>query len=61
MQDTICPIDGKPCDKNCHNLYTDTPSGGCFVTTALEMGISVFVIDETKGAPNGKLLSPVRR
>ena len=38
MQDLICPLDGKPCEKDCPDRYTDQPKGGCFPTTASELG-----------------------
>ena len=34
MKDIICPLDGKPCEKDCPDRYIDHPGGGCFLTTA---------------------------
>ena len=42
MQDLICPLDGKPCEKDCPDRYVDQPEGGCFLTTAQELGGSVL-------------------
>ena len=42
MQDLICPLDGQPCEKDCPDRYIDQPEGGCFLTTAQELGASVF-------------------
>lgn len=38
MKQLICPIDGKPCEADCPDRYHDEPEGGCFLTTAQEMG-----------------------
>lgn len=38
MQDLICPLDGKPCEKDCQDRYIDQPEGGCFLTTVQELG-----------------------
>ena len=38
MKDIICPLDGKPCEKDCPDRYIDHPGGGCFLTTAQELG-----------------------
>ena len=46
MQKIRCPIDGKPCDEHCRHRDTDAPEGGCFITTAIEMGTNVLVMDE---------------
>ena len=29
MSDRICPLDGKPCEKDCPDRFHDTPDGGC--------------------------------
>lgn len=44
MKEIICPLDNKPCEQNCPDRYTDTPDGGCFLTTAMELGITVVTI-----------------
>ena len=31
MNDRICPIDGKPCEKSCPDRYKDDPRGGCIL------------------------------
>ena len=38
MKQIICPLDKRPCDKNCPDRYTDQPEGGCYLTTAQELG-----------------------
>ena len=32
----LCPVDGKPCERDCPDRYRDRPEGGCFLTTFLE-------------------------
>lgn len=49
MKDVICPLDGKPCEKDCPDRYFDAPEGGCFLTTALELGIAVVVLQDQEG------------
>lgn len=55
MKDLICPLDGKPCEKDCLDRYTDRPEGGCSLTTAQELGGSVF---DLPGAFAGILFTP---
>ena len=31
----LCPLDGKPCERDCPDRYRDRPEGGCFLTTFL--------------------------
>ncbi len=31
MNDRICPLDGKPCEKSCPDRYKDDPRGGCIL------------------------------
>lgn len=31
MKQRICPLDGKPCEKNCPDRYKDDPRGGCIL------------------------------
>lgn len=38
IHDRICPIDGKPCEKDCPDRYHDDPRGGCLLTDTLEAG-----------------------
>ena len=38
MIDRICPIDGRPCEKNCPDRYIDDPRGGCILTDVKERG-----------------------
>lgn len=40
MKQTICPIDGKPCAKDCPDRYQDRP--GCILTTAQEQGAQII-------------------
>ncbi len=42
MQQVICPLDNRPCERDCPDRYTDTPEGGCFLTTAQEMGATIL-------------------
>lgn len=51
MQTVICPIDGKPCEESCPDRYHDMPDGGCFLTTAMELGATVVLIDKQEAAP----------
>lgn len=46
MNEIICPIDGRSCDPDCPDRYMDQPEGGCILTTALELGCKVFILDE---------------
>lgn len=41
MKETICPIDGRPCDPACPERYHDQ-QGGCWLTTAQEMGAQLL-------------------
>lgn len=41
MNDRICPIDGKPCEKDCPDRFTDTPDGGCQLTLFQDMGAKI--------------------
>ena len=45
MTDVICPLDGKPCEKECPDRFVDTPDGGCLLTMALGVGASVMYLD----------------
>lgn len=31
MNDRICPLDGKPCEKSCPDRYPNDPRGGCIL------------------------------
>lgn len=33
-----CPVDGRPCALDCPDRRPDRPAGGCFLTTACELG-----------------------
>ena len=52
MNDVICPFDSKPCDPYCRYRYKDQP-GGCYLTTAEELGFQTLVIVETAGECRG--------
>ena len=41
IKQIICPLDNLPCEKDCPDRYTDTPNGGCFLTTAQDLGAQV--------------------
>lgn len=43
--DRICPLDGRPCEKDCPDRFTDTPDGGCMLTLSLDLGINVMCED----------------
>lgn len=49
MSDRICPLDGKPCEKDCPDRFHDTPDGGCLLTMAQDMGGNVMTIEELGG------------
>lgn len=44
MNQIICPLDNLPCDESCPDRYTDGP--GCVITTALELGAMVLVVQD---------------
>lgn len=44
MKQRICPLDGKSCEADCPDRYTDDPAGGCILTTVLELGGSVIYL-----------------
>ncbi len=44
MQQIICPLDNLPCEQECPDRYQDQLEGGCFLTTALELGFNVIAI-----------------
>ena len=46
MREVICPVDGRPCDPECPDRFTDRPEGGCILTMAADMGCKVFILDE---------------
>ena len=43
-KDITCPIDSRPCERDCPDRYTDRPEGGCLLTTALELGCSLVTL-----------------
>lgn len=42
MKDRICPLDGKPCEKDCPDRFHDTPDDGCQLTLVQDMGGKLF-------------------
>ena len=38
MKNVTCPLDNRPCERDCPDRYTDRPEGRCILTTALEQG-----------------------
>jgi len=58
MKQIICPIDGKPCEKNCPDRYTDWREGGCVLTTAQELGATIINLG---GGNFASLFQPSRR
>ena len=59
MKDIICPLDGRPCEKDCPDRYCDVPEGGCFLTTALEQGVTVLVVRDRAGRDQNSHPLPV--
>lgn len=55
MKDIICPLDGKPCEKDCPDRYIDHPGGGCFLTTAQGMGAKLI---DLGGGDVGMMFTP---
>lgn len=49
MSDRTCPLDGKLCEKDCPDLFHDTPDGGCLLTMVQDMGGNVITIEELGG------------
>ena len=54
-KDIICPLDGKPCEKDCPDRYIDHPGGGCFLTTAQELGAKII---DLGGGDVGMMFTP---
>mgnify|MGYP000034293190 CR=1 FL=1 len=54
-EDIICPLDGKPCEKDCPDRYIDHPGGGCFLTTAQELGAKII---DLGGGDVGMMFTP---
>lgn len=44
--EVTCPLDRLPCEKGCPDRYIDTPDGGCFLTTAAEMGANIIHVSD---------------
>ncbi len=42
MKQLLCPLDGNPCEADCPDRYRDQPEGGCFLTTAHELGAKIL-------------------
>lgn len=40
MKQLICPLDGKPCSRDCPDRYQDRP--GCTLTAAQEHGAQII-------------------
>ncbi|MCI8681006.1 MAG: hypothetical protein HFF81_09505 [Oscillospiraceae bacterium] len=58
MNQVICPLDNQPCEQDCPDRYQDQPEGGCFLTTAQELGATVLALG---GNNVGLLFSPERK
>lgn len=39
MEQLICPLDGKTCERDCPDRYGE---GGCLLTTAQELGAKIL-------------------
>lgn len=48
MEQLICPLDGKPCERDCPDRYPERPEGGCLITTAMGLGSTVLVLSDKK-------------
>lgn len=46
IKQRICPFDGEPCGKDCPDRYKDDPAGGCFLTTARELGVILWLVGD---------------
>ena len=46
MEVLQCPIDGQPCAADCPDRYRDQPEGGCWLTTACELGGRVLTLGD---------------
>jgi len=44
MKQVICPLDSRPCERDCPDRYIDKPDGGCFLTTARELGFQILYL-----------------
>lgn len=42
MKPTICPLDNRPCERNCPDRYRHDPAGGCYLTTVVEYGAQII-------------------
>lgn len=42
MKQVICPLDRKPCSRDCPDRYQDQPEGGCMLTTPQEPGAQII-------------------
>lgn len=60
MKEIICPLDGRPCEKNCPDRYRDQPEGGRWITIAQELGAQVIILDEASGTV-GCIFHPKQR
>lgn len=49
MNDRICPLDGKPCEKDCPDRFHDTPDGGCLLTMVQDRGGNILTIEDLGG------------
>lgn len=52
MKQLICPLDGKPCERDCPDRY---PEGGYFLATAQEQGARIL---DLGGGDVGMLFMP---
>ncbi len=57
MQQVICPLDNRPCELDCPDRYKDQPGGGCFLTTAQELGATILAL----GGNNAGILFAPRK
>ena len=55
MEQLTCPLDGKPCERDCPDRYHDRPEGGCMLTTAQELGAKIL---DFCGGSGGMMVAP---
>ena len=55
MKQLICPLDNRPCERDCPDRYPGRPEGGCFLTTAQEQGAKILNLG---GGDAGMLFMP---
>ena len=44
----ICPLDGKPCEKDCPDRYQNDPQGGCILNAYIDACEDAYREKQTK-------------